>query len=246
MKQKTLGKLGLQVSAIGLGCMGMSNSDGSSDLKSLDTLRFAIENGINFFDTADMYGWGHNEELLAKILSKYRNQMVLATKCGFILLENGDRSINGTPKHIKKSCDASLKRLNIDIIDLYYLHRADRNVPIEDSIGAMSELVEAGKVRYLGMSEVTPQTLRHAHKVHPISALQSEYSLWHRKPEKEVLATCRELGIGFVPFSPLGRGFLTGNIKDTKAFGHNDFRRSLPRFQEENLKKEFEDFRCYC
>ncbi len=236
MIKRKLGKDGLEVSALGLGCMGMS-SEGADDNESLKTLRHAIEQGVTFLDTADMYGQGHNETLIGKFLAEgYRDRVVIATKCGFVFQEDGKHKINGSPEYIKAACDASLKRLNIDTIDLYYLHRADRDVPIEDSMAALASLVKAGKVRYLGLSEVTPQTLRRAAKIHPIAALQSEYSLWHRKPEHEILSTCRELGIGFVPFSPLGRGFLTGKIKDLADLGPNDFRRTLPRFQTENLQ----------
>lgn len=236
MMKRQLGNQGLEVSALGLGCMGMS-SEGADDSESLQTLQHAIEQGITFFDTADMYGQGHNETLIGKFLAAgYRDKVSIATKCGFVFQENGKHKINGSPEYIKAACDASLKRLNINVIDLYYLHRADRNVPIEDSMTALASLVKAGKVRYVGLSEVTAQTLKRAAKVHPIAALQSEYSLWHRKPENEIFSTCRELGIGFVPFSPLGRGFLTGKIKDLSDLSPNDFRRKLPKFQDENLQ----------
>jgi len=250
MQKRQLGNSGLEVSAIGLGCMGMSMGYGASDdASSIKTLKYAIDHGINFLDTADMYGvagvggWGHNENLIGKVLADgYRDKVVIATKCGFVQRKNPEGGISGveidgTPQHIKNACDESLKRLKLEVIDLYYLHRGDRNVPIEESVGALSELVKAGKVRYIGMSELTDATLRRAAKVHPITALQSEYSLFHRKPEKGVLPACRELGISFVPYSPLGRGFLSGKVRDISKLDAHDFRRILPRFQDLNLEK---------
>ena len=249
MEKRKLGNSDLEVSAIGLGCMGMSMGYGATDdISSMKTLRYAIEHGINFLDTADMYGiagsggWGHNETLIGKVLAEgYRHKVIIATKCGFVQRKNADGGItgveiDGTPQHIKSACDESLKRLNLEMIDLYYLHRGDRNVPIEDSVGALSELVKAGKVRHIGLSEVKEATLRKAAKVHPIAVLQSEYSLFHRKPEKAILPTCRTLGIGFVPYSPLGRGFLSGKIRDISVLDPNDFRRILPRYQDLNLE----------
>lgn len=246
VKKRNLGHSDLAVSALGLGCMGMSMGYGHfDDADSVKTLRYAIEQGINFIDTADVYGvgnkgFGHNETLIEKVLSEgYRNKVVVATKCGFALQKEGSdikgTFIDASPQYIKQACEDSLKRLNIDAIDLYYLHRASRNVPIEDSIGALSDLVKSGKVRYIGVSELTEATLLKAAKVHPITALQSEYSLFHRKPEKGMLALCRKLGIGFVPYSPLGRGFLSGKLRDVSTLAQNDFRRILPKFQEENL-----------
>lgn len=239
MIKRNLGELKLEVSALGLGCMGMSQNYGKSDdNQSIKTIHRAIELGITFIDTADLYGDGHNEELIGKALSDgRREQVTLATKCGFIRLGNYEYRIDGSPTHIKNACDASLKRLDTDVIDLYYLHRADPRVPIEESVGALADLVKAGKVRQIGLSEVTAPTLRRATNIHPITALQTEYSLWQRKPEKNILATCRELGIGFVPYSPLGRGFLTGKIRDTSTLDENDFRRITPKFQKEHLQQ---------
>lgn len=250
MRKRKLGNSELEVSAIGLGCMGMSMGYGTSDdTASTKTLRYAIEEGINFLDTADVYGagevggFGHNEILIGKVLAEgYRDKVVIASKCGFVPRkdQSGGLSgieINANPKHIKQACDESLKRLKLDYIDLYYLHRGDRNVPIEDSVGALSDLVKAGKVRYIGLSEVTDHTLNKAFKVHPITAVQSEYSLFHREPEKQVLPACRTLGVSFVPYSPLGRGFLSGKIRDVSSLEQNDFRRALPRFQDANFEK---------
>ncbi|GAA4004768.1 aldo/keto reductase [Deinococcus rubellus] len=239
MEQIKLGSQGLSVSRLGLGCMGMSQSYGEADeAESLRVFRAALDAGLTFFDTADMYGVGKNEELVGRALGKVRSQVVIATKFALMRGPNGEMlGINGRPEYVHSAVDASLKRLNTDYIDLYYQHRVDPNVPIEDTVGAMAELVQAGKVRYLGLSEATPEQIRRAHKVHPITALQSEYSLWNREPEEEVLPTVRELGIGFVPYSPLGRGFLTGELKSPADFGEGDFRRNNPRFQGENFQK---------
>src|SRR5271168_1330854 len=236
MQKRKLGSKGLEVSELGLGCMGMSQFYGPrDDNESTATLERAIELGINFFDTADVYGVGHNEELVGATLRKHRDKIILATKFANQVLPDGKRAINGRPEYVHSACDASLKRLGIDHIDLYYQHRVDKKVPIEETVGAMAELVRQGKVRYLGLSEAGAQTIRRAHATHPISALQSEYSLWTRDYEDEVIPTLRELGIGFVPFSPLGRGFLTGSLRDLPA---NDMRRKVsPRFEDENLQK---------
>ena len=235
MEKRKLGKQGLEVSALGLGCMGMSQFYGPRDDKeSVATLERAVEIGINFFDTADVYGVGHNEELVGKALKTYRDRVIIATKFANQVLPDGKRAINGRPEYVRSACDASLKRLGIDHIDLYYQHRVDKNVPIEDTVGAMAELVRTGKVRYLGLSEAGASTIRRAHATHPISALQSEYSLWTRDYEDEVIPTLRELGIGFVPFSPLGRGFLSGNIRE---LSDDDMRRKIsPRFAAENMQ----------
>ncbi len=235
MEKRHLGKLKLEVSALGLGCMGMSMGYGSfNNQQSIKTIHHAIENGITFLDTSDIYGDGHNEQLIAESLATkgYRDKVVLATKCGFLALGK----VDGSPTHIKAACDASLKRLRTDHIDLFYLHRADKNIPIEESMGAFADLLKAGKIRHVGLSEVTSATLQKAVKVVPITALQSEYSLWERKPEKSVLQTCRDLEIGFVPYSPLGRGFLSGRYRTIENFEQGDFRRILPKFQDENLQ----------
>ncbi len=240
MQTRTLGRDGLTVSALGLGCMGMSEFYGSrDDAESLATLEHALDRGITFFDTADMYGIGHNEELLGRFLKGRRDRVVVATKFGIVRDPAGGyaRRVDNSPAYVREACDASLRRLGIDTIDLYYCHRVNPAQPIEDTIGAMAGLVQQGKVRALGLSEVAPATLRRAHAVHPIAALQSEYSLWTRDPEEGVLAACRELGIGFVPYSPLGRGFLTGAVTSTETLGETDFRRISPRFQDEALRQ---------
>jgi len=233
-------KLGpdLVVSSIGLGCMGMSEFYEGDDAESMNVIHRAIDLGVTFFDTADMYGVGRNEELLGKALKAKRDGVVIATKFGNVRGPNGERlGINGRPDYVKKACEDSLTRLGVEIIDLYYQHRVDPNVPIEDTVGAMSRLVEAGKVRYLGLSEAAPTTIRKAHATHPIAALQTEYSLWSREPEEEILPTLRELGIGFVPYSPLGRGFLTGRFKTPDDLPDGDFRKGSPRFTGENFTK---------
>ena len=239
MKFHTLGHSNLEISVIGLGCMGMSEFYGSAqEPESIATIHRAIELGVNFFDTADMYGPWTNEMLLGKAIADRRDKVVVATKFG--AMRNDKREflgINGSPEYVRSSCDASLKRLGVDHIDLYYQHRVDPNVPIEETVGAMAELVQAGKVRYLGLSEAEPDIVRRAHAVHAISALQTEYSLWSREPEQEIFATTRELGISFVAYSPLGRGFLTGQIKRIEDLAEDDWRRTLPRFQGENFAK---------
>ena len=239
MERRPLGRTGHQVSAIGLGCMGMSEFYGArDDAKSLQTLAAALEHGIDFFDTADTYGFGHNEELVGRFLKDHRPQVTLATKFGIVREEGRyERRIDNSPGYIAQACDASLRRLGIERIDLYYAHRLDPARPIEETVAAMAKLVDAGKVGWLGLSEVSPATLRRAHKVHPIAALQTEYSLWSREPEAELLETCRELGITFVAYSPLGRAFLTGTVTSTDSLAPTDFRRGNPRFQAEALER---------
>jgi len=242
MKQRKLGSQGLVVSSQGLGCMGMYDFYGQRDEEeSIATIHRALDLGVNFLDTSDAYGPFTNEKLVGKAIKGKRNQVVLATK--FVIVRSGDpayRGINGRPEYVRSACDASLKRLAIDHIDLYYQHRVDADVPIEDTVGAMSDLVAAGKVLYIGLSEASVQTIRRAHAVHPVTALQSEYSLWTRDPEDEVLPAIRELGIGFVAYAPLGRGFLTGQLKSPDDFAADDYRRNSPRFQGENFTKNLE------
>jgi aryl-alcohol dehydrogenase-like predicted oxidoreductase len=241
MQTRTLGQ-GLEVSAMGLGCMGMSEFYGRADEdEAISTIHRALELGITFLDTADMYGPFTNEKLVGRAIADRRDQVVLATKFGNVRGENGERlGIDGSPEYVRRACDASLQRLGTDHIDLYYQHRVDQTVPIEETVGAMAELVQQGKVRHLGLSEAAPTTIRRAHAVHPITALQTEYSLWTRDPEEEILPTVRELGIGFVPYSPLGRGFLTGRFQRTDDLAEDDFRRGHPRFQGANLERNLE------
>ncbi len=237
MEERQLG--GLKVSAIGLGCMGMSEFYGpQDDRESIETIHRALELGITLLDTADMYGRGSNEELVGRAVAGHREKVVLATKFGSVRGEDGSfKGINGRPEYVRSACEASLRRLKVDVIDLYYQHRVDPETPIEETIGAMGELVREGKVRYLGMSEASASTLRRAHKVHPITALQSEYSLWTRDPEGEVLPACREIGIGFVAYSPLGRGFLAGRFRTLKELAADDARHEYPRFQGDSYTK---------
>jgi aryl-alcohol dehydrogenase-like predicted oxidoreductase len=242
MRRRRLGKDGPEVSAIGLGCMGMSDFYGpSDDARSIAVIRRALEIGIDFLDTADMYGVGANEELVGRALKGKRDRVVLATKFGNVRGADGAfLGVNGTPQYVKSACEASLRRLGVEVIDLYYQHRVDPDTPIEETVGAMADLVRQGKVRQLGLSEAAPVTIRRAHAVHPITALQTEYSLWSRDPEDELLALCAELGITFVAYSPLGRGFLTGAIKSVDGLAPDDFRRHHPRFQGENLRKNLQ------
>ena len=238
MKQVQLGQSSLSISRIGLGCMGMSQSYGpTNEAESIATIHRALELGINFLDTSDRYGGGKNEELLQKALGGRRDQVVLATKFGTGRdLEQSGKRVNGKPEYVKWACDASLRRLGTDHIDLYYQHRIDPDTPIEETVGAMADLVQAGKVRYLGLSEASAETIQRASKVHPISALESEYSLWSQDIEAEIIPTCRELGITIVAYSPLGRGFLSGQIRRFEDFAPDDFRRTLPRFQGNNFQ----------
>src|SRR6188474_3188631 len=242
MEKRELGRSGLFVSALGLGCMGMSDFYGTGEeAESIATIHRAIELGVTFLDTADIYGLGNNEELVGKAIKDRRSEVMLATKFGNVRAADGSFvGVNGRPDYVRSACEASLRRLEVEVIDLYYQHRVDANTPIEDTVGAMAELVKAGKVRYLGLSEAAPATIRRAHAVHPIAALQTELSLWSRDPEGELLDTCRELGIAFVAYSPLGRGFLTGRYRSIDDFAADDWRRNNPRFQGENFKKNLE------
>src|SRR5580700_54897 len=243
MEQRRVGKNGPPVGALGLGCMGMSEFYGAGDeAESIRTIHRAIELGVTMLDTADMYGPYTNEQLVGKAIADRRDKVFLATKFGIVrdLVDPSKRSIVGKPDYVRSACDASLKRLGVEHIDLYYQHRVDTSTPIEETVGAMAELVQAGKVRQIGLSEASPQTLRRAVKIHPITALQTEYSLWSRDPEDELLALCRELGVGFVAYSPLGRGFLTGEFKRFEDFPADDFRRFSPRFQGENFQRNLD------
>ena len=241
-EKRELGRSGLEVSAIGLGCMGMSEFYGPADeAESIGVIHRAIALGIDFLDTADVYGRGHNEELVGRAIRGRRDQVVLATKFGNVRGEDGSfKGVNGRPEYVRSACEASLRRLGIDVIDLYYQHRVDAETHIEDTVGAMADLVREGKVRFLGLSEAAPQTIRRAHAVHPFAALQTEYSLWSRDPEDEILHTVRELGIGFVAYSPLGRGFLSGQFKRIEDLAPDDWRRFNPRFQGDNFQRNLQ------
>jgi aryl-alcohol dehydrogenase-like predicted oxidoreductase len=240
--KRRLGDNGPEVSAIGLGCMGMSEFYvGGSEAESIATIHHALDRGVSFLDTADMYGWGRNEELVGRAISDRRDEVFLATKFGNVRGPNGEfLGVRGDPQYVRSACEASLKRLGVETIDLYYQHRVDTKVPIEETVGEMARLKEEGKVRFLGLSEAAPQTIRRAHSVHPITAVQTELSLWSRDAEAEVLPTVRELGIGYVAYSPLGRGFLTGQFKSPADFPEGDFRKNHPRFQGENFEKNVE------
>ncbi len=233
MKKRKIGNSEMLASVIGLGCMGMSEWYGPTDDKeSVATINAAFDSGLNFYDTADVYGNGHNESLLGRAVEKFRHEVILATKFGFLPDEAG---LNGRPEYVRKACDASLSRLGTDYIDLYYLHRIDPRVPLDETFGAMADLVSAGKVRYLGLSEVSATSLKKAHSIHPVSALQSEYSVWVRDIEAEIMPACRELGVAMVPYSPLGRGFLTGKLAGPEQFGERDYRKDIPLFEAENF-----------
>lgn len=241
MQQRQLGQ-GLTVSALGLGCMGMSEAYGTRDEpEAIATIHQALDLGVNFLDTADAYGFGHNEELVGQAIRDRRDRVILATKFGIVRDKDGSFvAINGKPEYVRSACEASLRRLGVEAIDLYYQHRVDPNTPIEETVGAMAELVREGKVRFLGLSEAAPQTIRRAHAIHPITALQNEYSLWSREVENEILPTCRELGISLVAFSPLGRGILTSQVKHLDDLPDDDLRRRLPRFQGDNFQRNLE------
>ena len=242
VQTRRVGRSGLEVSALGLGCMGMSEFYGpSGEAEAIDTIRRAIELGVTFLDTADVYGMGRNEELVGRAIRDRRDQVVLATKFGVLRTPDGNFvGVKGSKDYVRSCCEASLKRLGVEIIDLYYQHRVDANTPIEETVGAMAELVSQGKVRYLGLSEAGPDTIRRAHAVHPIAALQSEYSLWSREPEDEIFVLVRDLGIGFVAYSPLGRGFLTGEIKSVNDLAPDDWRRDNPRFSGANFQRNLD------
>ncbi|MGN6156303.1 MAG: aldo/keto reductase, partial [Sphingomicrobium sp.] len=242
IQKRRLGSKGPEVSAIGLGCMGMSEFYGQGDeQESIATINHALDRGVTFLDTADMYGWGANEELVGRAIAGRRDEVFLATKFGNVRGPNGEfLGVRGDPDYVRSACEASLRRLNVDVVDLYYQHRVDVNVPIEDTVGAMARLKQEGKIRFLGLSEAAPDTIRKAHSTHPITAVQTELSLWSRDAEAEVLPTVRELDIGYVAYSPLGRGFLTGQFKSPSDFAEDDFRKNHPRFQGENFQKNLQ------